>query len=363
MSIPKNLPLKMLFGIFFFVSCPISVECVADEKAKIDFVRDIQPILREHCYECHAGTTEEGGLNLGIRDAAFRGGDSDAAIVPGKSDESLLVQLVNGQDGWIMPPESHPPLNKIQIQQLRDWIDQGASWPKDADVANPKLEQAKRHWAFQRLQPTRIPKLEGNTDWTRNPIDSFVLQRLQQAGLSPSKPANARTLVRRLYFDLIGLPPTPEQTNHFIEAHADDPTSAVHNLVDELLASPRYGERWGRHWLDIARYADSDGQEADMDRPHAYHYRDFVIGALNDNMPYDQFVRWQLAGDEYEPDSDAAVSATGFLTAGTSFKLPDSFLESERLLNRYNELDDVISTVGSGLLGITVACARCHDHK
>ena len=169
--------------------------------------------------------------------------------------------------------------------------------------------------------------------------------------------------MRRLYFDLIGLPPTPEQISQFIVAHSKDSDSAVQNLVHQMLASPRYGERWGRHWLDVARYADSDGQEADQDRPHAYTYRDFVIQAFNDNMPYDQFVRWQIAGDEFEPDNDAAVSATGFLTSGTAFKLPDSFLESERLANRYHEMDDVISTLGAGCLGITVACARCHDHK
>ncbi|MCA9037569.1 MAG: DUF1549 domain-containing protein, partial [Planctomycetaceae bacterium] len=228
-----------------------------------------------------------------------------------------------------------------------------------ADVVDPKMDRARRHWAFQRLKPTPIPALESK----RNPIDFFVQRRLQEAGLRPAPPADARTLVRRLYFDVIGLPPTPKQTHQFMQAHAEDPKSAVKNLVEELLASPRYGERWGRHWLDVARYADSDGQEADKDRDHAYVYRDFVIQAFNEDMPYDQFVRWQIAGDEFEPENDAAVAATGFLTAGPAFKLPETFIESERLMNRYNELDDVISTLGSGFLGITVSCARCHDHK
>ncbi|QEG01925.1 Planctomycete cytochrome C [Stieleria maiorica] len=332
--------------------------------ASVDFRRDIQPILREHCYQCHAGTTEEGGLNLGIKAETLQGGDSGAAIVAGKGEDSLLVQLVSGADeSRVMPPEGNQPLNEKQIRLLRTWIDQGAPWPDDADVVDPKLDRAKTHWAFQRLHKPAVPARPSHDRWSKGPIDRFVLQRLSGAGLRPAEPADARTLVRRLYYDLIGLPPTGAQISHFIRDHAEDPDSAIQNLVDQLLDSPRYGERWGRHWLDVARYADSDGQEADRDRPHAYTYRDFVIDAFNDNMPYDQFVRWQIAGDEFQPDNDAAISATGFLTAGPAFKLPESFLESERLLNRYNELDDVISTLGSGLLGITVACARCHDHK
>ncbi|SRR6056297_278971 len=332
--------------------------------APVDFLREIQPILRDNCYECHAGTTEEGGLNLALKNKAFRGGDSDAAILVGKSAESLLIQLVSGADeDRFMPPEGNKPLTQKQVNLLRAWIDQGARWPDGADVMDPKLQRAKTHWAFQRLEPVDAPEPQSADQWSKSPIDRFVLRRLGDAGLRPAQPADARTLVRRLYFDLIGLPPTPEQTNQFIVAHSEDPTAAVEMLADQLLASPHYGERWGRHWLDVARYADSDGQEADQDRPYAYTYRDFVIQAFNDNMPYDQFVRWQLAGDEFEPEHDAAVSATGFLTAGPAFKLPEKFLESERLANRYNELDDVISTLGSGLLGITVGCARCHDHK
>jgi hypothetical protein len=338
----------------------------ADQTAtsSVDFVRDIQPILRDNCYECHAGVTVEGGLNLGIKAKALQGGDSGAAIAPGKSDESLLISLVSGaEEGRLMPPEGNQRLTESQINRLRAWIDQGASWPAGTDVSDPRLDRAKTHWAFQRLTHVSTPATQPDDRWPKGPVDRYVLQKLNDAGLRPAQPADARTLVRRLYFDLIGLPPTPQQTGQFIAAHSADPDSAIQQLVDELLDSPRYGERWGRHWLDVARYADSDGQEADADRPHAYTYRDFVIQAFNDNMPYDQFVRWQIAGDEYEPNNDLAVSATGFLTAGPAFKLPESFLESERLLNRYNELDDVISTLGSGLLGITVACARCHDHK
>ncbi|MEP3831280.1 DUF1549 domain-containing protein, partial [Rhodopirellula bahusiensis] len=344
---------------------PASDKQLTVEHSKpVDFVRDIQPILRDNCYECHAGTTEEGNLNLGVKAKAFQGGDSDEAILVGNSEDSLMIDLVSGgKDNALMPPEGYEPLTAKQVGLLRAWIDQGAPWPEDADVVDPKMDRAKTHWAFQRLQKVNPPSRSLGDGWPKSPIDLFVQQRLDDAGLKPSQPADARTLVRRLYFDLIGLPPSRDQTNDFIAAHSEDSKAAVQNLVDQLLGSPRYGERWGRHWLDVARYADSDGQEADMDRPHAYRYRDFVIQAFNENMPYDQFVRWQIAGDEIEPEKDAAVSATGFLTAGTSFKLPDSFIESERLANRYNEMDDVISTLGSGMLGITVACARCHDHK
>lgn len=336
----------------------------AKDTQQIDFVREIQPILRESCFECHAGTTEEGDLNLGIKSKVFPGGDSSGVIVPGNSTDSLLMQLVSGDDeDRMMPPEGHSPLTKQQIRLLRRWIDQGAEWPEHADVLDPKMDRAKTHWAFQRLHQVEVPAAQFQDNWTKGPIDRFVFEQFKTAKLQPAQPADAKTLVRRLYFDLTGLPPTPLQVNNFEHSFSENSDAAIGELVDRLLASPRYGERWGRHWLDVARYADSDGQESDQDRPYAYHYRDFVIEALNNNMPYNQFVKWQIAGDEYEPQNDAAISATGFLTAGPAFKLPDSFLESERLRNRYNELDDVIATLGSGMLGLTVACARCHDHK
>lgn len=373
MNLPRLTPVPdghfvftaIVFGLLTSVACAQQTESTPESGARsVDFVRDVQPIFRKHCYECHAGETEEGGLNLGIKSKAFGGGDSGAAIVAGKSGDSLLIQLITGvDDSRSMPPEGKEPLTKQQINLLRTWIDRGANWPAGTDVVDPRLDRARTHWAFQRLAKAKVPARQSPDHWSRGPIDRFVLARLDDVGLQPAQPADARTLARRLYFDLIGLPPTPDQTRQFVRAHSQDSESAVQTLVDELLESPHYGERWARHWLDVARYADSDGQESDKDRPHAYTYRDFVIQAFNDNMPYDRFVRWQIAGDEFEPDNDAAVAATGFLTAGTAFKLPDTFLESERLRNRYNELDDVVSTLGSGLLGITVACARCHDHK
>ncbi|MEZ6062436.1 MAG: PSD1 and planctomycete cytochrome C domain-containing protein [Planctomycetaceae bacterium] len=299
-----------------------------------------------------------------MRARVREGGEHGAVIVPNNSLASPLVHLIAAvEPDRVMPPDDKPRLSHEEIGVLRAWIDQGAEWPSGADVLDPRLERARRHWAYQRLAPVESPRSAIADSWPRSDIDAFVFRKLTDNGLSPSEPQTARPLVRRIYFDLIGLPPTPQQAAEFEAHYAADPLVAVRELVDGLLDSSHFGERWGRYWLDLARYADSDGQESDRDRDHAYHYRDFVIHALNDDMPFDRFVRWQIAGDEYEPDNAQAVAATGFLTGGTHSQLGDEFLEEERLFNRYNELDDVISTLGTSLLGLTVGCARCHDHK
>lgn len=328
----------------------------------IDFVNDVQPIFRQRCFECHAKGNEEGGLNLGIRSRALEGGSGGAVIVRGSSAESRLVHAVSCLDGdFTMPPDGER-LTAAQVGILRAWIDQGADWPASADVLDPRAEQAKQHWAFQPLHAVEAPKV-ANVAWPRNPIDQFILARLESAGRQPASALAHRGLIRRTAFDVIGLPPSPEDVDEFCAVAERDRDGACNALIDRLLASRHYGERWGRHWLDVARYADSDGQETDRDRPQAYQYRDFVIRALNDDMPFDQFVRWQLAGNEYEPDNPAAVAATGFLTAGPFAALPEKLMQDELLRNRYNELDDMISTIGTGLLGLTFGCARCHDHK
>jgi len=220
----------------------------------------------------------------------------------------------------------------------------------------------RKHWSYLPLRSPALPSVD-HARWVRTPVDRFILASLEQKKLSPSLSADARKLARRIYFDLAGLPPTPEQMEKFIHAFAKTPRSAVASLVDELLASPHYGERWARHWLDVVRYADSDGQESDADRPTAYHYRDFVVQSLNDDLGFNTFVRWQLAGDELEPDNPQAIAATGFIVAGTHTELADNLMEEERLRERFNELDDMIATTGSAMLGLTLACARCHDHK
>jgi hypothetical protein len=328
----------------------------------VDFIRDVQPLLRKHCFECHAAGNDEGGLNLGMKQRAFEGGHHGPAFEVKNSAGSRLIHLVAALDKTeVMPPDG-PRLTNAEVGLLRGWIDQGAVWPDGADVLDPRVEQARQHWAFQPLRDVAAPMVQ-QQGWAQTPIDRFILARWEAARLQPQPRANARQLVRRVHFDLIGLPPTPNEVRDFMAASERDPQSALVTLVERLLQSPHYGERWGRHWLDVARYADSDGQESDHDRPLAYRYRDFVIQAFNDDLPFDQFLRWQLAGDEYEPQNPAAVAATGFLLAGPHAKLPDNLLEDERLRERYNELDDMLSTIGTGMLGLTLGCARCHDHK
>jgi hypothetical protein len=217
----------------------------------------------------------------------------------------------------------------------------------------------RQHWSYLPLRMVELPSVN-DAAWAQGPIDRFVLQALEAKRLRPNPPADRRTLIRRLSFDLLGLPPTPEEVEAFV---ADRSPRAIDELIERLLNSPHYGERWGRHWLDVARYADSDGLETDADRPTAYHYRDFVIRAFNDDLPYETFVRWQLAGDEYEPDNPQALAATGFLTGPPIEKLTEKHLEEERLRLRYNELDDMAATTVSAFLGLTLGCARCHDHK
>lgn len=345
-------------AVWFAVLCLASTGVAAPAadlppavERKVDFVKDVQPILRERCFECHAQGNEEGGLNLGVKARVLEGGDHGPPIVAGDSAKSRLIQLVAGvEKDAVMPPKESEPLTKEQIGILRAWIDQGLSWPDGADVLDARLEKARTHWAFQPLHAVEPPAVKDEA-WVRTPIDRFILAALEDKSLAPTPPVDAARLLRRVSFDLAGLPPTPEESGDY---------DAV---VDRLLSSRHYGERWARHWLDVARYADSNGYEGDADRPHAYQYRDFVIRALNDDLPLDTFLRWQLAGDEIEPDNLQAVAATGFLTAASTTILPPTHLEEERLRNRYNELDDMLSTIGTGMLGLTLGCARCHDHK
>lgn len=319
------------------------------------FVKDVLPILRERCFTCHAQGTTEGELDLSDRDRALAGGEHGPVIVPGNSDASLLIQRVASSDpSQVMPPEGSP-LTRDQIGAVRRWIDAGAPWPELVDPAAT-------HWAFQPLADPHVPAVK-QSDWPRTAIDRFILTTLEAKSIEPTGRASPERLVRRLSFDLIGLPPTLEEIEAFRIAYGRDADRALADLVDRLMGSAHYGERWARHWLDVARYADSDGQESDRDRDWAFPYRDFVIRAFNEDLPYDQFVRWQLAGDEYAPQDPRAIAATGFLIAGPFAALPDRLMEDERLRNRFNELDDMLSTIGSGLLGMTLGCARCHDHK
>ncbi|HYV28084.1 MAG TPA: DUF1549 domain-containing protein, partial [Candidatus Eisenbacteria bacterium] len=317
----------------------------------VDFVKDIQPILANHCYSCHGPEKQKNDLRLDVKSIALQGGVSGPVIMPGRSAESKLIQFVSGYPQEMLMPQKGERLSPEQIGLLRAWIDQGAKWPEGLD---PKNYVNKRdHWAFKTPVSPPVPEVK-NKRLVRNPIDNFILARLTGENLSASPEADRVTLIRRLSFDLIGLPPTPEEVRQFVE---DRDPRAYENLVDRLLVSPRYGERWARHWLDVVRFAESAGFETNLERKNAWPYRDYVIRAFNDDKPYPQFVLEQLAGDAV-----GVEAATGFIVGGPwdAVKSPDVNLTAQQ---RMDELHDMVSTTGSAFLGLTVGCARCHNHK
>lgn len=328
------------------------------------FEQHVRPLLVKHCYECHSAESKilQGGLLLDSRPGWQKGGDSGDVIVPGKPDESLFVRAVRYDKNEFvhMPPQGK--LSDAEIATLTEWVRLGAPDPRTEIAKAPAkreidVEASKKYWAFQPLQKVVPPSVK-NEAWCRTPVDRFIQAKLEAAGIAANPQADARTLLRRAHFDLIGLPPTPDEADAFV--HSQDATAAYSVLLDKLLASPHFGERWGRHWLDLARFGESHGFEQDYDRPNAYHYRDYVIDAFNRDQPYDEFVKWQLAGDEYEPGNPQALKATGFLAAGVhATQITANQAEKER----YDELDDMARTVGTTFLGLTVGCARCHDHK
>lgn len=329
------------------------------------FKQQVRGILIKSCLHCHGGESTESSFNLATRDGLLKGGDYQVpGVVPGNAKESWLYRLITHQTEPTMPQEASK-LKPAEIAAVAAWINHGA--PYDKPLIDPQAEripwterkvpaEAKEYWAFQPLNVVDPPEVK-NAAWVRNPIDRFVLNRLEAQGMQPNSTAEPRTLLRRLSFDLIGLPPSVEE----IEKFTENPTDEVYKeLVDLLLDKPGFGERWARHWLDVARFAESHGFEQDYDRPHAYHYRDFVIKAFNSDMPYDQFVQWQLAGDEFAPDEPLAMMATGFLGAGV---YPTQITLREVEPSRYDALDDMANTTGQAFLGLTIGCARCHDHK
>ncbi len=337
----------------------------ASDVRQVDYVQDVKPILQQHCYACHADGQSEGGFQLVPRARFLEGGLHGRAVHLGSSLTSPLVHWITELDSEkVMPPKDHgDKMTDGEVAILRAWIDQGCSWSSDEETLDPRMEKAREHWAYQPLKSVEVPNSMADDRWSKTPVDRFIMQGLKQNSLTPSEPAAPRTWLRRIYLDVTGLPPTIQEAMEFEQQFTLDEDAARQQVIERLMSSDRYGERWGRHWLDLARYADSDGQEGDIDRPEAYRYRDFVIRALNDDMPFDQFVRWQIAGDELQPNDLNALAATGFLVAGPCTVLEDKFLEEERLQNRYNELDDMLSTIGTSFLGLTVGCARCHDHK
>lgn len=326
----------------------------ATADAGADFARDIRPLFEAHCFRCHGAEKQKADLRLDRRSSAVKGGESGPAWVPGKSSDSLLVQLVEGRDiDRIMPPEGDR-LTPTQIATLRAWIDGGAKWPEDAAEAE---EEARVHWSFAPVRRPEVPALAGTPlpgGAARSPIDAFILARLAEHGLSLAPEASRLTLIRRLYLVMLGLPPTPEEVARFL----DDPDPrAFEGLVDRVLEDPRYGERWGRHWLDVIRFAETNGFETNRERPNAWRFRDYVIEAFNTDLPFNRFVREQVAGDALGADV-----ATGFLVGGPVDIVgsPDPVLTAQQ---RADELDDMVNTTGTAFLGLTLGCARCHNHK
>jgi mono/diheme cytochrome c family protein len=314
----------------------------------VDFAADVRPIFAAHCHACHGPEKQKSGFRLDTKEAALKGGDTGKAILPGKSADSPLIRYVAGLDADTVMPPKGDRLTAEQVGILRAWIDQGARW---ADAA--AVTATHTHWAFR---PPRRPAVPENLQSPiSNPIDAFVAAKRQAAGLTPSPEADRVTLLRRLYLDLTGLPPTPAEVDSFL---ADTRPGAYERLVDRLLASPHYGERWGRHWLDAARYADSDGYEKDMSR-QVWFYRDWVVGALNRDLPYDRFIIEQLAGDLLPSATQDQVVATGFLR--NSMLNEEGGVDPEQF--RMDAMFDRMDAIGKSVLGLTIQCAQCHNHK
>ena len=322
-------------------------------KSKIDFVRDVEPILHTKCYECHGSGMQMNGLRFDQKEVALKGGVSGPAVVVGNSARSpLILRVASAKDGFKMPPAG-PSLTALEIGVLRAWIDQGAAWPNvPAAPAGQKLSQAERrsHWSFQPVQRPGEPAVRQRS-WGHNPIDSFILAKLESEGFAPSLEADKATLLRRLSLDLTGLPPTPREVAAFL---MDNGSDAYERQVDRLLASPHYGEKWARQWLDLARYADSDGYEKDLPRRYAWRWRQWVIEALNADMPFDEFTLEQVAGDLLPGATVDQKTATGFHRNG--LKNREAGVKREEA--RFEELVDRTSTLGTTWLGLTVGCAQ-----
>ncbi|WP_395737759.1 DUF1553 domain-containing protein [Prosthecobacter sp.] len=336
----KTLP---YFCLLLVSSSAFSAETGA---AKL-FHEQVAPILVKNCVECHNDVTTKGGLNMGTLVDVLKGGEGGPALVPGKAAESALYTMIVPESAGEKPemPKKKPALTMAEADLIKQWIDLGAAWPQEL-VLREKPKGDVTHWSLLPLKTSRL-----------NSIDAFLAEKLKEKNLAMNPAADARTFIRRASFDLTGLPPTPEEAAAFEKEFGSDPNAAVKKLIERLLASPRYGERWARHWLDVVRFAESHGFEMNRARPNAWPYRDYVIRAFNDDKPYDQFVREQIAGDQLGADA-----GTGFLVAGAwdQVKGADPVLRANQ---RADEMHDLVSTTGSTFLGLTIGCARCHDHK
>ena len=344
------MPSSIVASLLAIVPAAVLGMAVFARPAQIDsafFDRKVRPILEKRCLGCHGVGSTLSGLDLRTRESALNGGLKGPAFVPGSAERSLLYKLVSGARAPLMPPAGKLPASEVRI--LKQWLDGGAPWPAG------KIESAAKQvwWSFK--PPVRPPVPNLKSPWIKMPVDAFVLAKLKENGLAPNPPASRGVLIRRAYFDLIGLPPSPEE----YQSYLSDPSDRwFAKMVEALLASPRYGERWGRHYLDIVRYADSAGFEGDKDRPYNWRYRDYVIRSFNADKPFDLFLKEQLAGDELRPGDIEATIATGFMALGC-----EDFAQVKSPRERADEIDDLVATTGLAFLGLTVNCARCHDHK
>jgi len=329
------------------------------------FEKKVRPILVQRCVECHGPDKQKGGLRVDSRAALLTGGGRGAAVALKKPDESLFLRALSHGDELKMPPKNK--LSAQEIATLTEWVRAGAPWPESSlTPISPSMTvdrafsaEEKAYWAFQPVKRPTVPKIDKPAFTVRNPIDNFILAKLNAAKLKPTGEADRHTLLRRVTFDLTGLPPTPEETDAFLK---DESPQAYEKLVDRLLASTAYGEKWGRRWLDVARYADSNGMDENLAYVNAWRYRDYVIKSFNDDKPYDQFVREQIAGDLLNGKSEAekaeGLIATGFLVIG-----PKMLAEDDPVKMRMDIIDEQLDAIGQAFMGLTLGCARCHDHK
>jgi hypothetical protein len=354
-----------LAGTLLYVRKAAAEDTPADPAGLEFFEKQVRPILVTRCHECHAGAAHKGNLRLDSQAAVLAGGDTGPAVVAGDPDKSLLVGAVRYGDLYQMPPDSQLPPEEIKT--LEEWVRRGAPWGAETSAANVPaasefdLAARAKHWSFQPLASPAPPQVAAS-DWVRTPVDRFLLQNLAAAGLEPAPPADRRTLLRRVTFDLIGLPPTAAEIAAFVQ---DESPNAYEKVVNRLLESPRYGERWARHWLDLVRYAETHGHEFDFDIPNAFRYRDYVIRALNADLPYNQFVIEHVAGDllaqprrHPQDGTNESIIATGWYFFGEAVHSPVDVRADEAI-----RIDNQIDVFSKAFLGLTVSCARCHDHK
>jgi hypothetical protein len=360
--------MRYFFPLILLAALPVAAAEFAPADLEF-FEKKIRPVLAEHCYKCHSAKSKKlkGGLRLDHRAGVLKGGDSGAAIVSGKPEQSRLIEAI-GYDNVDLEMPPRGKLTATQIADLTEWVKHGAPWPKEAvaDGTQKKFNLAQRraeHWAWQPVKKQTPPKVK-QTAWPASPIDHFILAKLEVAKLKPANPASNRTFIRRAYFDLTGLPPSPKAIAAFEKAAIVNRQSAIENLIDGLLASPHFGERWARHWLDLVRYAETFGHEFDFQNQEVWRYRDYVIRAFNADVPYDRFVKEHIAGDQIKPRfaKDGGWNESRLATAwwwlGQHCHSPVDIRAYQAEI-----IDNQIDVIGKAFQGMTIACARCHDHK